>query len=286
MDDPTGIRRLLRFRLAQPAALIVAAALLGAAILDMGDPRLYLALAILVAGQVAVAWLLAGLGYPIPPERRYQLILVAWPVGFLVLGLAGWSPTQGVYYGDAVARVALVAAGLVGFASPLPVALAWGAVSATALLLGTLTIGSLGPETLLPVAAIGLGTAFAASIRTVIEAFLDSRRRALAEMIAITPGTDPYVTAAALVEPLVALPGLRNVGLIWFTYDDQSVMLALGGAALTAAVASGHTMPAARNRIFRERAAAGAWITGWEVRSDDDSYTRDLAERGVDAVAY
>lgn len=285
-EDPTGIRRLLRNRLAHPAAGIVAAAMLGAAALRMGDPPLYLALAALAVGQLAVDRLLGGLGHPIAPDRRYEIVLVAWPLGFLVLGLAGWSADGSTYYGDAVARVALVAAGFIGFASPLPVAVAWGAVSATAVLLGTMALGPIGPQALLPVAAIGIGTACAASIRTVIESFLDSRRQALTEMMRVTPSADPFVTARALVEPLVALPGLRNVGLIWFTYDDQSVMLALGGDALTTAVASGQTMPAARNRIFRERTAAGAWITGWEVRTDDDSYTQDLAAHGVDAVAY
>ncbi len=285
-EDPTGIRRLLRNRLAHPAAGIVAAALVIAAALRMGDPPLYLALAVLAVGQLAVDRLLGKLGHPIAPDRRYEIILVAWPLGFLALGLAGWSPDGSAYYGDAVARVALVAAGFIGFASPLPVAVAWGGVSATALLLGTMVLGPIAPAALVPVAAIGIGTACAASIRTVIESFLDSRRQALTELIRVTPSADPFATARALVEPLVALPGLRNVGLIWFTYDDQSVMLALGGTALTAAVASGQTMPAVRNRIFRERAAAGAWITGWEVRADDDSYTRDLADRGVDAVAY
>jgi EAL domain-containing protein (putative c-di-GMP-specific phosphodiesterase class I) len=285
-EDPTGIRRLLRNRLAHPAAGIVAAALVIAAALRMGDSPLYLALAALAVGQLVVDRLLGGLGHPIAPDRRYEIILVAWPLGFLALGLAGWSPDGSTYYGDAVARVALVAAGFIGFASPLSVAAAWGAVSATALLLGTMVLGPIGPQALLPVAAIGIGTACAASIRTVIESFLDSRRQALTEMMRVAPSADPFVTARALVEPLVALPGLRNVGLIWFTSDDQSVMLALGGEALTAAVASGRTMPAARNRTFRDRAAAGAWITGWDVRTDDDAYTHDLAARGVDAVAY
>jgi hypothetical protein len=109
--DRSGVRPVLRGRFAHPVAALEMAILFAAAWLSLGQPRLFMILFAIVAVSVAAEVALIRAGHPVATDTRFRLWLAAYPIGFAILGAAGWSQATGDYHGEVVALVALVAAG-------------------------------------------------------------------------------------------------------------------------------------------------------------------------------
>lgn len=267
-------------------ALVAASVLTSGAVLGIGDPRLYLLVAGLVLANVLVEVGFDRLGRPLAPDRRFLFVLVSWPVWFVILGAAGWSHGPDVeYFGEVLAIVALMVTGVVAVVEPFSVAIPWAIASAVALTLGAATGGGPTIETIMPVAAIATGTIFAGQLRSIVETFLSSRRLVLAD-IATRPATgDAFAVAAGIVEPLARLAAVQNASLLWFTDDDRTIVLAVGGV-IPPGFEPGRVVPAERNDLLRERSTSGPWISEWVAMTSDDAYRRSVEVAGVSAIAY
>jgi len=264
--------------------VIALAMIAAAAFLRLGNPVLFDLVAMVLAVELACGLVLARLGHPIAPSVAFRVVLATWPVGFVVLGAAGWAATD--YHGEVVAVTAFLLASLVALVEPARVAIVWAVFAAAALTLGTALGGSITPETLSTSAAVLVGTAFGDRTRTIVEAFLGSRRRLVQETTRVTASTDPFATAERLLEPLARFTPVRNPSLIWFTADGRSVFLAVAGKDLPPSLTAGSDLPDERNAYLRQKAVEGPWITGWAVRQDDGGYTRSVASLGITAGAY
>jgi EAL domain-containing protein (putative c-di-GMP-specific phosphodiesterase class I) len=286
VQDRSGVRRLLRGRLAQPLGFIEIAILLVAAWLSLGDPRLFLALGILVAITVGVDLVLTRMGRPVATDVRTRVWLAAYPFAFVVLGVAGYSSVTGDYHGEVIALMVIVAAAFVGMVESPWFAAAWSLVSAIALAIGIALTGPVTPEAIFTVAAIFVGCAFGASLAKVVEDFLGHRQRLIQEITAIRVSDDPFRMSSDIVEPLVRWTPMRNASVIWFTESGRSIFLSVAGDGMPPAVQAHRILPASRDQYLRSNAASGPWITGWAVRDVDEGYGRDLAAAGVAAVAY
>jgi len=276
----------LRHHLVHPMALVAASVLTSGAVLGIGAPRLYLLVAGLVLANVLVEVGFDRLGRPLAPDRRFLFVLVSWPVWFVILGAAGWSHGPDVeYFGEVLAIVALMVTGVVAVVEPFSVAIPWAIASAVALTLGAATGGGPTIETIMPVAAIATGTIFAGQLRSIVETFLSSRRLVLAD-IATRPATgDAFAVAAGIVEPLARLAAVQNASLLWFTDDDRTIVLAVGGV-IPPGFEPGRVVPAERNDLLRERSTSGPWISEWVAMTSDDAYRRSVEVAGVSAIAY
>ncbi|MEA2536742.1 MAG: hypothetical protein QOF11_976 [Chloroflexota bacterium] len=284
--DPTGVRRVLRHHLVLPTALIAAGVLACGALLGAGNATLYAVVIALILGQVVVDLAFERAGKPMPPDRRFLLVVLVWPVWFLILGAAGWSTGDDVeYFGDIVALVGLMVAGFVAFVLPFSVSIPWAAVAGGAVTVGALVAGSTNIETVLPLIAIVTGTLFAGQVRNIAESFLSSRRSVLAEIARHPASGDAFAVAAGIVVPLVELIPIRTATLLWFTDDDRTVLLAIAGV-IPEGLEPGRALPGDRNRLLRERAATGPWIAAWTDAMEDQDYRRNIADSGIAAVAY
>jgi EAL domain-containing protein (putative c-di-GMP-specific phosphodiesterase class I) len=286
VQDRSGIRRLLRGRLGQPLGIIEIAILLVAATLSLGQPRLFLLLGALVAASVVADILLVRLGRPVPTDVRTRLWLAAYPLAFVILGYAGWSPATGDYHGEVIALMVIVVAAYVGMVESPWFAIGWSLVSAVALLVGIAWMREVTPEAAITVGAIFVGCAFGVSLLAILESFLGHRQRLIAEIRSAPVTTDPFELAAGIIESLHRWTQIRNGTFIWFTEDGHSTLLAVGGEALPAYIRPHKSLPPERNAYLREHAATGPWITGWVVDDRVQEYSRGIAEAGVSAVAY
>lgn len=282
--DPSGIRRVLRHRLAHSTSAICSLVLLAAAALGLGNQTLLLALAALIGIQVVVDVAYDRSGRALPPDQRFRIILVIWPVWFVFIGAAGWA-SDGQYEGVAIALVALLMGGLVALVEPFWFAAGWAAVGALALMIGARAGGVTSIDTLLPVSAVVVGSVFGARLREVVETFLGSRR-AVIHAIASRPASgDAFAIAAGIIEPVLDALPVGTVSLSWFTDDDRTVLLAIGGT-VPPGLEPGVALPAERNAYFRERAQSGPWLIDWASTTGDEGYRRNVAQTGISAVAY
>jgi EAL domain-containing protein (putative c-di-GMP-specific phosphodiesterase class I) len=282
--DEQGVRGLLRHHLTEATKAIVLAALLAAAFLELGNTLLYLVLAAYVAALILMDRWLSGPDSRISPLIGFRLATAAWPIAFIVLGAAGWS--NGSYNGDVVALVALLVAGMVALVNQLPVTIVWTLAGMGGIVIGAGLVGGFAGDGLEAVGGVLAGAVFGNRLQHVIEAFLGTRRRLLHEVTRVPTSSDPFATAAALLEPLARFTPLKTASLTWFTDDGRSVMLGIIGNNLPAFFRPGAVLPEARNEYFRTQAASGPWITGWTVTDDDSGYSRGVAAMGVDAVVY
>ena len=284
--DPSGVRRLLRARLAHPTALVVIGILASGALLGLGDRRLLLALAILAVMQLTVDLAFSRAGHPISPEVGFRLIVATWPAGLVILGAAGWAPSSEQYLGEVVALVAIVVASLVALIEPLRFTVIWSLLAAGALLLGAAIGGAVTAEAVMASAAIVVGATFGNRAREVVETFLGSRRELLRVINRIPAAGDPFDVAARFIDALVRWTPLQTASITWFTADGRGLLLAITGPGLPAYLAPGKTLPQHRANELRIGAGNGPWISGWAVRDDDEGYSRGVAAAGVAAAAY
>lgn len=282
--EAQSVRGLLRHHLPEAIKGIVIAALVAGALLRLGSPVLLLALAAYVTGLILLDRYLARPDSRLPALLAFRLATLGWPLAFVVLGVAGWS--DGAYHGEAVALVGLLLAGMVALVHKLPMTIAWTAAASAGIVIGSGIGGPFGEETVLAVSGVVAGAIFGNRLQHVIEEFLGARRTLLHEVTRVPASQDPFVTAAALLEPLGHHTPLKTASIIWFTADGRSVMLGIIGRNLPSFFRPGAVLPEARNEYFRTNAANGPWITGWSVSEDDGGYSRGVAAMGVDAVVY
>lgn len=282
--DTHSVRGLLRHHLTEATKAIVVAALLVAAVLRLGNTPLYLVMAAYVSALILMDRWLARPSSRIPSLLGFRLATAAWPLAFVLLAAAGWS--NGSYNGDIVALVAMLVAGMIALVNQLPITVLWTLASMAGLFIGAGLAGGFGASGLEVVGGVVAGALFGNRLQHVIEAFLGSRRQLLHEVTRIPTSSDPFVTAAALLEPLQRHTPLKIASITWFTDDGRSVLLGMVGENLPSFFRPGAVLPEVRNEYFRKQAASGPWITGWTVTSDDGGYSRTVAAMGVDAVVY
>jgi len=286
LADPTGIRRLLRHYLARPVTAVFVAVPLLSAVMGLGRPSLLLTLSGLAALHFAADLLLERAGHPISPDRLLQLSLITWPVGFAVLGAAGWTPSTGEFHGELIGLVGVVVAGFVGIVTQPVTAVLWGVAALAALAMGASLEGPVTGETIIAAASIAVGTFFGSVLGGILERFLDRRRHLLREMTRISSVGDPFGIASAFIDALIRWTAIHTASLTWFTEDGRSVLLAIRGDNLPPALTQGNTLPEHRNEYMRGMAANGPWITGWAVTDDDEGYSRAVAAAGISTAAY
>jgi len=282
--ETQSVRGLLRHHLTEAIKGIVVVALVAAAILGLGNPPLFLILAAYVVALILLDRYLALPESRLPPLLGFRLATVSWPLAFVVLGLAGWA--NGSYHGDAVALVALLLAGMVALVNKLSMTILWTAAGTAGIAFGAGLGGPLGEDTTLAVAGVLAGAVFGNRLQHVIEEFLGTRRRLLHDVTRVATSTDPFATAAALLEPLTRHTPLKTASITWFTADGRAVLLGMIGKNLPSFFRPGAVLPEARNEYMRTNAANGPWITGWTVTDDDGGYSRGVAAMGVDAVVF
>ena len=283
--DPSGVRGVLRHRLAGPTSAIAFCVLLGAAALGVGNAAVFLGLAGFVAAQVLIARVLQHLGHRLRPDVGFRVVVVTWPIALGALGAAGWTAVND-YHGEVVSLIGLITAGLVALVEPTGFAIVWAVVAAAAVTTGAAVGGSVTGEALVSTGAIAVGAAFGERLRHVIEAFLGNRRELLEETARIPASRDPFQTAERLLQPLVRWTPVKNPSLVWFTPDGRSVFLAVAGNNLPPHLAAGRELPEARNAYMRRQAEQGPWTSGWTVVDGDEGYTRGVASLGIQAGAY
>jgi EAL domain-containing protein (putative c-di-GMP-specific phosphodiesterase class I) len=286
LDDPTGIRRLLRHHLARPVTAVFVAVPLVSALMHLGTPSLLLTLSGLAALHLAADLLLERIGHPISPDRLLQLSLITWPAGFAVLGAAGWTASTGEFHGELIVLVGVVVAGFVGIVTQPVTAVLWGVAALAALAMGASLEGPVTAVTMIAAASIAVGTFFGSVLGGILERFMDRRRHLLREMTRIRSAGDPFVIASAFIDALTRWTAVHTASLTWFTDDGRSVLLAIRGENLPPALTQGNTLPDHRNEYMRRMAANGPWITGWAVSDDDEGYSRAVAAAGVSTAAY
>ena len=284
--DPSGVRQVFRAHLYQPTALMVIGILVVGAAFGLGDQRMLLMLAVLAGLQLTADLAFARVGHPISPKLGFQLIIATWPVGLLILGAAGWAPTSDQYFGEVVALVAFVVAGLVGLIEPVRIAALWSVVAMSTLVLGAAIGGGVTGEAVVASGAIVVGAIFGNRVTAIVESFLGSRQRLLREVNRIPAAGDPFDVAARFIDALVRWTPLETVSITWFTGDGRALLLAITGRGLPAYLAPGKALPEARAKTLRQGAANGPWISGWSVRDDDGGYSRGVGAAGVAAAAY
>jgi EAL domain-containing protein (putative c-di-GMP-specific phosphodiesterase class I) len=282
--ETQSVRGLLRHHLTEAIKGIVVVALVAAALLRLGNPPLFLFLAAYVGTVILLDRYLARPDTRLPPFLSFHVATITWPLAFVVLGAAGWSGDA--YHGEVVAVIGLLVAGMVALVHKLPATIVWTLTSAAGLAVGAAAGGQFGEEHVLAVAGVLAGAVFGNRLQRVIEDFLGARRRLLHEVTRVTPSTDPFATAAALLEPLARHTPLKTASLTWFTADGRAVMLGIVGKNLPSFFRPGAVLPEARNEYMRTNAANGPWITGWQVSEDDSGYSHGVAAMGVDAVVY
>jgi EAL domain-containing protein (putative c-di-GMP-specific phosphodiesterase class I) len=282
--DPSGIRRVLRHRLAHSTAAICSLVLVTAAGLGLGNQTMLLVLAALIAGQVAIDIAYDRSGRPLAPDRRFRIVLVTWPLWFVFLGTAGWNPS-GDYDGVPIALVALLMGGLVALVEPFWFAAAWAVIAALALMVGAQAGGQTDVGELLPVSAVVVGSLFGGRLREILETFLGSRRAVIHAVASQPTSGDAFAIAAGIIEPVLASVPLGTVSISWFTDDDRTVLLAIGGT-VPQGLEAGVALPAERNAYFRERAQSGPWMIDWGSTRGDETYRRNVAQAGISAVTY
>lgn len=282
--DAPSVRGLLRHHLTRATQGIVVAALVTAALLGHGNRFLFLALAGYVGTWILLDLLSGRSNNRIPAQLGFRLAIVSWPVAFVVLGAAGW--WNGAYSGEIIALIAMLVAGMVGLVHLWRVTILWTLAATTGIAIGVSLGGSFPPEGILAAGGVVAGAVSGNQLRHAIEQFLGARRRLLQEVTRIPSSADPFVTAAAILEPLTRFTPLSTASLIWFTDNGHSVMLGIDGTNLPSFFRPGAVLPDHRNEYFRTHAASGPWITGWTVSDADGGYSRGVAAMGVDAVVY
>jgi EAL domain-containing protein (putative c-di-GMP-specific phosphodiesterase class I) len=283
-DDPTNVRFILRRYLARATQATVLVALAGATLLRLGNQPLFASLTAFAAASLIVDVLAPRWRSRAALRIGAILTFAAWPVAFVVLGLAGWAHPG--YHGEAVALIGMLVAGTVALLQGSRTTAAWTVAATLATLLGSGLGGPLGAEQILVAAGIPLGAFFGNRVAHGMEEVLGRRRRLLQEVARVPRSTDPYSLADALLQPLARHTPLTTISLIWFTGDGRSVMLGIIGPNLSPYLRQGVTLPAHRDSYFREQAARGPWITGWAVNPDDGGYSQSVAAMDVDAVIY
>jgi len=282
--DRQNVRGLLRHHVTEATKGIVVAALVAAALLGLGDTLLFLIVAGYVGALIVLDRLSARPTNRVSPQLGFRVATPAWPVVFVLLGAAGWSGAT--YHGEVVALIAMLVAGMVALVQTLPFTVAWSVAGTAGIAIGAALGGPFGPQNVLAAGGVVAGAVFGNSLQHVIEEFLGTRRRLLHEVTRVPSSSDPFVTAAALLEPLARHTPLTIASLTWFTADGRSVLLGIIGKNLPSFLRPGEVLPEHRNEYLRTHAASGPWITGWTVNDDDDGYSRGVAAAGVDAVVY
>jgi EAL domain-containing protein (putative c-di-GMP-specific phosphodiesterase class I) len=282
--DPSGIRGVIRHDLGRQAAIILLGASLVGAISGVGDPLVFLILALGASAQFAAAPVLRRLGRTFPPETDFRIAVAGWPIALLVLSATGW--TTDLDLGEVVAVAGFVMAALVALAESTVVAAVWAAVAGLAVSIGAALAGQLSVETAFAAGAIAGGTLTGLRLRSAIEGFLGARRRLMRDVARVPVAEDPFVYANLLLSALARWTPLRTPSIIWFTPDGRSTILAVAGADLPPDLQQGRDLPESRNTVIRSLAHNGPWISGWTIRSDDGGYSSRIAALGVHAAAY
>jgi EAL domain-containing protein (putative c-di-GMP-specific phosphodiesterase class I) len=282
--DPTGIRGVLRHGLAgQVAYGLLVAAVVGS-IVAPGARVLLTILAIALAVQLIVPVVAARLGRSVLPQLEFRIAVVGWPFALVALGALAWATDERL--GEIVALAAFVMAAMVSCTESVPFAAVWSMVAAAALTIGAAATGSFTMQTLITDGAVAAGAFGGARLRAILETYLGSRHRLMADVSRVPTSDDPFLTAELLIQPLLRWTPLRTVSLIWFRADGSSVFLAVHGNDLPAGIAGGERLPESRNAILRAQAQHGPWISGWTVRDDDGGYSRGIAAAGIKAFVY
>jgi EAL domain-containing protein (putative c-di-GMP-specific phosphodiesterase class I) len=282
--DTQSMRGLLRHHLTHATEGIVLAALVASAVLGLGSRPLFLTLAAYTGAWVLIDIVGARSDSRMSPQLGFQLAILTWPAAFVMLGAAGWSGAA--YHGEVVALIGLLVAGMVALVQSLRTTVLWTIAATAGLVIGASFGRPLGQEQVLAAGGILAGAAFGNRMHQVIEDFLGRRKQLLHEVTRVPSSPDPFVMAAALLEPLARHTPLKIATITWFTADGRSILLGIVGKNAPAFLRPGSTFPEHRNEYFRRQAASGPWITGWTVRDDDAGYSRGVAAMGVDAVVY
>lgn len=282
--DPSGIRGVIRHGLGRQAAIILLGASLVGALSGVGDPLVFLILALGAAGQFVAAPILRRFGRTLPPETDFRIAVAGWPVALLILSATGW--TTDLDLGEVVAVTGFVMAALVAIAESTIVAAVWAAVAALAVSIGAALAGQLSVETAIAAGSIAGGTLTGFRLRSALEGFLGARRRLMRDVARVPLGEDPFVTADLLLSALARWTPLRTPLIIWFTPDGRSTIVAAAGSNLPPDLRQGRDLPDSRNTMIRSLAHNGPWITGWAIRRDDGGYSSRIAALGVQAAAY
>jgi EAL domain-containing protein (putative c-di-GMP-specific phosphodiesterase class I) len=282
--DPSGIRGIVRHRLARGAAAVLAAAAVVGLIAGVGNPLPLVAIAVLVSIQALLA--------PVDPESGrvrgspagIRLGILGWPIALTVLAATGWSSAQDLNVVVAVAGFAI--AMFVALTERRDVAVVWTLATAFLVGFGTLWSGAPAFDTIVLSAVIGVGALTGDRIRETLEAFLGARRRLMRDVSRLPVSQDPFVTAELLLRPLVRWTPLTSIAITWFQQDGRAMILGAAGDGLPAVIAAGKELPEGRAREMRAQAQHGPWISGWTVRSDDSGYSKTVAAAGIKAAVY
>ena len=277
-------RGLLSHHLTDTTKAIVVAVLVVAALLGFGNALLFLILAVYAGALIAFDRFAARPSSSVSPQLGFRLATPAWPLAFVLLGAAGWS--NGTYYGEPVAVVAMLVAGMVALIITTEMAVFWAMASMAGIAIGAKIGGGLSIETLVAIGGVLAGALFGNRLQHVIEEFLGTRRLLMHEVTRVPSSSDPFAMAAALLEPLARHTPLKTASITWFTDDGRSVLLGMIGKNLPSFFRPGAVFPEHRNEYFRSNASSGPWITGWTINPDDGGYSEGVAAMGVDAVAY
>lgn len=282
--DPSGIRGVIRHGLGRQAAIILLGASLVGAISGVGDPLVFLVLALGATAQFAAAPVLRRLGRTLTPETDFRIAVAGWPLALLVLADTGWSADLDL--GEVVAVAGFVMAALVALAESTILAVAWAAAAGLAVVIGAALAGHLSVETAIAAGSIAGGTLTGVRLRNAIEGFLGARRRLMRDVARVPADHDPFVMADLLLAALARWTPLRNPSIIWFTPDGRSTFLGVTGDDLPPDLQQGRDLPTDRSTQLRSLAHNGPWISGWTVRNDDGGYTARIAALGIQAAAY
>jgi EAL domain-containing protein (putative c-di-GMP-specific phosphodiesterase class I) len=277
-------RGLLSHHLTDTTQAIVIAVLVAAALLGFGNALLLFILAGYVAALIVFDQFAARPTNPVSPMFGFRLATLGWPLAFILLGAASWS--NGSYYGEPVAVVAMLVAGMVALILTTEMTVFWAMASMGGIAIGAKFGGGLSFETLEAIGGVAAGALFGNRLQHVIEQFLGTRRVLMHEVTRVPSSSDPFAMAAALLEPLGRHTPLKTASITWFTDDGRSVLLGMIGKNLPSFFRPGAVLPEHRNEYFRNHASSGPWITGWTIDPDDEGYSKTVAAMGVDAVAY
>jgi EAL domain-containing protein (putative c-di-GMP-specific phosphodiesterase class I) len=290
VEDPAGLRFIRRDLLAATAGIV--AVFLAVAIgLDRGNLTLDAILLVLTVAELALAVGLSLGGHPIPGSSQIRIVLATTPPVFLVLAMAGWATGgpggQAGYFAAVPAMTAGLLATLIALTQRTRVLLPWVILSCLALLIGGAIGGGLSGAVLVPPICLVGQVVLVGLIRDGIERHHAERRLLVHGMAGLVPLASPQATAAAIVDQLRRQhEPSQSIHLLRFTGLGESELIASSRPLAGTSLRPGQRLPASRNELLRARAGEGPWLARWTVRPEDGAYGSDLAEAGVQALAY